>query len=60
MPGPEDDPADQLRAGKCETCDGTGRVGRYEYDSASDEMEWAGTDPCPACNGSGFDGTGCP
>lgn len=33
----------------CKRCRDTGRVGRVEYDAASDEMEWAGTDPCPDC-----------
>lgn len=44
----------------CWGCEGGGRVPREEYDSASDEMEWAGTDPCPRCNGKGRTGSIAP
>lgn len=59
MSSPEDNPADEQRAGKCERCDGTG-----EAIGADRPFEWSGPGtypgPCPECGGTGLDGRGAP
>ena len=75
MSAPEDNPADEQRAGKCERCDGTGLRCPDDVESSGGYFDPPGPGPddcascgcerhehatCPDCDGSGLDGTGAP
>jgi DnaJ-class molecular chaperone len=51
---PEDNPADDQRAGKCKRCHGTGEVMEAISDNGPEPVM------CPDCDGTGLDGIGSP